>query len=78
MCWRCSPGTWLLSRNYQSKNAAEERTKKNLLDLMRDQASRLTVIEGQVDSVGVVGAMGFSVFKAKLTWRTALVGPGPS
>jgi hypothetical protein len=56
---------------YQTKSAAEERTKKNLLDLMRDQASRLTVVEDQVDSIGVVGAAGFSDFKAKLTWRTA-------
>lgn len=56
---------------YQAKSAAEERTKKNLLDLMRDQASRLTVVEGQVDSIGVLGAAGLSDFKAKLTWRTA-------
>jgi hypothetical protein len=56
---------------YQSKSAAEERTKKNLLDLMRDQASRLTVVEDQVDSIGVVGAVRFADFKAKLTWRTA-------
>ena len=56
---------------YQAKSAAEERTKKDLLDLMRDQASRLTVVEDQVDSIGVVGAVGFSDFKAKLTWRTA-------
>jgi hypothetical protein len=56
---------------YRTKSAAEERTKKELLDLMRDQASRLTVVEDQVDSIGVIGAVGFSDFKAKLTWRTA-------
>lgn len=56
---------------YQAKSAAEERTKKNLLELMRDQASRLTVLEGPVDSVGIVGVAGISAFKAKLTWRTA-------
>jgi hypothetical protein len=60
---------------YQTQSASDERTRKRLIDILKNQTSPLAVSDQKMDSMTIGDAGGSAEFEAKLTWRTAFGAP---